>query len=167
MQLDPSRYDMLVLGRESLRAYARCDKNRVPEFVLPGTRKAPLPFLSYTNNAYLGRMVELILGDARPPLHLEPHYETDMAEGLKMMALEGRGIAFLPESAVTRELKQKQLARADNNSADWEIEMDIRLYRERPSAQRRGKAIVGRLWDFLEQRQNEKAPRRRVPASER
>lgn len=90
-----------------------------------------------------------------------------MAEGLKMMALEGRGIAFLPESAVTRELKQKQLARADNNSADWEIEMDIRLYRERPSAQRRGKAIVGRLWDFLEQRQNDKAPRRRVPASER
>lgn len=167
VQLDPSRYDMLVLGRESLRAYARCDRNRVPEFVLPGTKKAPLPFLSYTNNAYLGRMVELILGDAKPPLHLEPHYETDMAEGLKMMALEGRGIAFLPESAVTRELKQKLLARADNDSADWEIEMDIRLYRERPSAQRPGKAIVGRLWQFLEQRQEEKTPRRRVPASER
>jgi len=65
------------------------------------------------------------------------------------MALEGRGIAFLPESAVTRELKQKQLARADGGRADWEIEMEIRLYRERPSAHRRGKAIVERLWEFL------------------
>ena len=37
----------------------------------------------------------------------------------------------------------------------------------RPSPQRRGKAIVGRLWEFLEQRLEEKTPRRRGPASER
>jgi DNA-binding transcriptional LysR family regulator len=73
------------------------------------------------------------------PLHLEKCYETDMAEGLKMMALEGRGIAFLPESAVTREVKQKLLARADGGSGAWEVNMEIRLYRERPSAQRPGK----------------------------
>ncbi len=167
VQLDPGRYDMLVMGQESLRAYARCDKNKVPEFTLPGTKRAPLPFLSYTNNAYLGRMVELILNDAKTPLHLEPHYETDMAEGLKMMALEGRGIAFLPESAVTRELKQKQLARADGDTSDWEIEMEIRLYRERPSAQRRGKPIVDRLWEFLELQQNGGRKRRSIPSSER
>jgi DNA-binding transcriptional LysR family regulator len=167
VQLDPGRYDMLVMGRESLRAYARCDKNKVPEFTLPGTKRAPLPFLSYTNNAYLGRMVELILNDAKTPLHLEPHYETDMAEGLKMMALEGRGVAFLPESAVTRELKQKQLARADGDTSDWEIEMEIRLYRERASAHRRGKPIVDRLWEFLEMQQNGGRKKLRTPVSER
>jgi DNA-binding transcriptional LysR family regulator len=167
VQLDPGRYDMLVLGHEALRAYTRCDKNKVPEFTLPGTKKSPLPFLSYTNNAYLGRMVELILNDAKTPLHLDPHYETDMAEGLKMMALEGRGIAFLPESAVTRELKQKQLARADGETAEWEITMEIRLYRERPSAQRRGKAIVERLWEFLDQQQRGSHKKRRAPVSER
>lgn len=112
-------------------------------------------------------MVELILGDAKTPLHLDPRYETDMAEGLKMMALEGRGVAFLPASAVTRELKQKLLARADNDSAEWEIEMEIRLYRERPSPQRRGKAIVERLWDFLERQQHDSGRKRRVAVSER
>jgi DNA-binding transcriptional LysR family regulator len=76
-----------------------------------------------------------------------------MAEGLKMMALEGRGVAFLPESAVTREVKQKQLARADDGSGAWEVNMEIRLYRERPSLQRPGKMIVARLWDYLEQLQ--------------
>jgi len=149
VQLDASRYDMLVLGAEALRPYARCDRSGVPDLQLPGSTNHPLPFLSYTSNAYLGRMVELIMADARKPLHLEKRYETDMAEGLKMMALEGHGIAFLPESAVTRELKQKQLARADGGQPEWEVTMEIRLYRERPTAQRPGKPVVARLWDYL------------------
>ncbi|MYN02193.1 LysR family transcriptional regulator [Pseudoduganella sp. DS3] len=167
VQLDPGRYDMLVLGREALRAYARCDKAKQPEFALPGRKAAPLPFLSYTTNAYLGRMVDLVMSDAKQSLHFETHYETDMAEGLKMMALEGRGIAFLPESAVTREVKQKQLAPADGGRAEWGIEMEIRLYRERPSAQRPGKAIVGRLWEHLAERQKPASAKRRLPASDR
>ncbi len=149
VQLDASRYDMIVLGTESLRAYAHCDKSGVPDMTLPGTAARPLPFLSYTSNAYLGRMVETILSDTRKPLFLEKRYETDMAEGLKMMALEGHGVVFLPESAVTRELKQKQLARADGGQPEWEVDMEIRLYRERPTSARPGKPVVGRLWDYL------------------
>lgn len=149
VQLDASRYDMITLGNEALRAYARCNKAGIPDLILPGSAKAPLPFLSYTSNAYLGRMVELILTDTKKPLYLQKHYETDMAEGLKMMALEGHGIVFLPESAVVREVKQKHLARADGGHSDWEVNMEIRLYRERPTAQRAGKPIVGRLWEYL------------------
>lgn len=166
VQLDAGRYEMLTLGSEALRTYARSDKSGVPEFSLPGTAKSPLPFLSYTSNAYLGRMVELILSDAKRPLHLEKRYETDMAEGLKMMALEGHGVVFLPESAVTREVKQKQLARADGGQSEWEVNMEIRLYRERPSGQRPGKPIVSRLWDYLVQRSlaQAKARARKRPA---
>ncbi|MFZ4527182.1 MAG: LysR family transcriptional regulator [Undibacterium curvum] len=153
--LDASQYDMISMGTEALRAYTRCNQQGVPDFVLPGSEDQPLPFLAYANNAYLGRMVDLLLNDARTPLHLEKCYETDMAEGLKMMALEGRGIAFLPESAVTREIRQKQLARADDGSGAWEVNMEIRLYRERPSIQRPGKMLVSRLWDYLQQLQAE------------
>jgi DNA-binding transcriptional LysR family regulator len=167
VQLDSSRYQMLTLGSETLRAYARCDRSGTPELLLPGSAKSPLPFLSYTSNAYLGRMVELMLADAKRPLYLEKRYETDMAEGLKMMALEGHGIAFLPESAVTREVKQKHLARADDGLADWEVTMEIRLYREAPSAQRPGKPIVSRLWDYLvrQQEQGKAKGRKRKPAA--
>jgi DNA-binding transcriptional LysR family regulator len=149
VQLDPSRYDMLLLGKEALRAYARCGSNGVPIFALPGSAQAPLPFLSYTSNAYLGRMVDLILSDAGRQLFFDKRYETDMAEGLKMMALEGHGVAFLPESAVVRELKQKQLAHADGGNTAWELSMEIRLYREIPTSQRPGKPVVGRLWEYL------------------
>jgi DNA-binding transcriptional LysR family regulator len=157
VQLDASRYDMLVLGNEALRAYARCGKNGTPDLLLPGSVKEPLPFLSYSTNAYFGRMVELILSNAKTPVHLERRYETDMAEGLKMMALEGRGIVFLPESAVARELKQKMLARADGGQQEWELNMEIRLYRERASIQRSGKPVVARLWDYLTQQAAETA----------
>ncbi len=162
VQLDAARYDMLVLGTETLRAYARCDRAGVPMFCLPGTVDAPLPFLSYTSNAYLGRMVELILADARRPLHLEKRYETDMAEGLKMMALEGHGLVFLPDSAVTREVKQKLLARADHDEAGWQVQMEIRLYRERASAQRPAKPVVERLWRYLLQQQEAETRRTRA-----
>lgn len=149
--LDPAQYEMISMGTEALRAYSRCDKSGIPDFTLPGTIEEPLPFLAYANNAYLGRMVDLILNQTRQALHFDKCYETDMAEGLKMMALEGRGVAFLPESAVVRELKQKQLARADGGSDAWEVSMEIRLYRERPSEQRPGKAVVAKLWDYLAQ----------------
>lgn len=156
VQLDPKRYDMLVIGHESLRAYARCNESKQPEYRLPGRKGAPVPFLAYAANAYLGRMVELILSDAAPALYLDQRYETDMAEGLKMMALEGHGIAFLPESAVLRELEQEQLAPA-GEPGKWEIEMEIRLYRQRPSAARPGKRSAGKLWDFLLSQQQSSA----------
>jgi DNA-binding transcriptional LysR family regulator len=159
VQLDQSQYEMMIMGVETLRAYARSNAQGAPHFVLPGTKAQPLPFLSYTNNAYLDRMVDVILANTSTPVYLDKRYETDMAEGLKMMALEGHGIAFLPESSVTRELKRKQLARADNGVAHWEVEMQIRLYRQRPSEQRPGKPLVNRLWEFLLQQSSLKKRR--------
>jgi len=146
VQLDPQRYDMLLLGSERIAPYVRCDRQGRPDFALPGSRDKPLPFLSYGQNAYLGRMVEMILADASKPLHLEKRYETDMAEGLKMMALHGHGIAFLPESAVGAELAAKKLASAGKA---WSVEMEIRLYRETPSPARPGKRAALALWQHL------------------
>jgi hypothetical protein len=73
-------------------------------------------------------------------------------------------VAFLPESAVSRETRNRQLARADNGGTEWEVQMEIRLYRERPSAQRPGKAVVPRLWDYLLQSALDKPARKRMPA---
>ena len=78
-------------------------------------RRAPgaaVPFLSYAPGAYLGRLVEQIIKHAPTPLQLDPIYETDMAEGLKAMALEGHGLAFLPASSVRKELNAQRLVRA-------------------------------------------------------
>ncbi|MFZ5509455.1 MAG: LysR substrate-binding domain-containing protein [Pseudomonadota bacterium] len=141
VELDADRYDALPLGAETLRAYVRCNRARVPLHRLPGRREAPLPFLAYSPHAYMRRMTDMILEHA--PAHLRQCYETDMAEGLKVMALEGHGIAFLPQSAVEREVSRGQLALAGDER--WSIEMEIRLYRDRRNAN----PIVERLWQLL------------------
>ncbi|NMM39252.1 MAG: LysR family transcriptional regulator [Glaciimonas sp.] len=149
LQLDASRYDMMIVGCEKLCAFSRCDQAGRPEFALPGSVSAPLPYLSYASAAYFGRIVDLIQADALVPLHLEKCYETGTAEALKMMALEGHGLAFLPESAVAQELAQQRLVRADSPQLRWEADMEIRLYREKPSSQKPGKRLVAQLWDYL------------------
>jgi DNA-binding transcriptional LysR family regulator len=96
----------------------------------------------------MARLVEVILKQAGQPLHLDPIYETDMAEGLKAMALEGHGLAFLPHSSVRKELKARRLVPAAPGS-DLQLTMEVRIYRERPETARHSKPGVQSLWDFL------------------
>ena len=148
-QLDPGRYEMVTLGREVLSPYSKPDAHGEPVFRLPGRPAQPLPYLGYAPGAYLGRMVDLILKQSGTPIHLDRVYETDMAEGLKAMALEGHGIAFLPHSAVKKELRAKKLVSAGDHLA---MTMDIRLYRERPVSSVTAKSHAQALWSFLQPR---------------
>ena len=148
LQLSPDRYEMLSLGHETLVAYAKGDAEGNPMFSLPAAPGRTVPYLSYAPGAYLGRLVEVIAKQSTEPLHLEPFYETDMAEGLKAMAIEGHGLAILPASSVKKELKSKRLVRAAP-PGKYELEMDIRIYRERPEMARHNKPGALALWDFL------------------
>lgn len=149
LQLDAGRYEMIAIDSEMLYPYVGCNRNGKPDVVLPGDSNAALPYLSYTGNAYLGRIADLILSHAGESIRFERHLEADTAESLKMLAIEGLGLAFLPESVARQEIEQKRLARADLGQPEWSARMDICLYRTRPSAQRLGKPIVARLWDYL------------------
>ncbi len=159
-QLDADRYEMVSLGEETLAPYVKPDAKGAPLFQLPGRSTQALPYLGYAPGAYLGQMVNLILRDAPSQVHLEPVYETDMAEGLKAMALEGHGIAFLPYSAVKKELRRKKLVSAlAPGMTGLQITMEVRAYRERPikqdasrhsaSAATVPKRNAQTLWDFL------------------
>jgi len=148
LQLSPERYEMLSLGHETLAAYAKADANGQPMFRLPGAPGEKVPYLGYAAGAYLGRLVELIAKLSPAPLNLDPIYETDMAEGLKAMALEGHGLAFLPGSSVKKELKSKRLVRSAMPGL-FELDMEVRIYRERPEMARHTKPGAQALWDFL------------------
>ncbi len=148
LALNPERYEMLCLGHEVLAPYARGDESGRPMFRLPAGPNERVPFLSYASGAYLGRLVELIVKQSPVPLNLDAIYETDMAEGLKAMALEGHGIAFLPGSSVKKELLNHRLVRAAGPGV-CELTIEVRIYRERPEAARHTKPGAQSLWDFL------------------
>ncbi|MCF8159289.1 MAG: LysR family transcriptional regulator [Polaromonas sp.] len=163
-QLDAGRYEMVSLGEEVVAPYAKPDERGKPLFELPGRAGRPLPYLGYAQGAYLGQMVELILKRSSAPIHFDRVYETDMAEGLKAMALEGHGVAFLPFSAVRKDLRaHKLVSAAPPELKDLSITMEVRAYRERPThrdalkpghpADRPGnnthKHNAQALWDYL------------------
>lgn len=133
-QLDPDRYEMVSLDEEVVAAYVKPDAQGNPMYLLPGRAGQPLPYLGYAPGAYLGQMVDMILKQSGVPIHFDRVYETDMAEGLKAMALEGHGIAFLPYSAVKKELRARRLvSAAPPEMASMQITMDVRAYREKPA----------------------------------
>ncbi len=150
-QLDPDRYEFVSLGQEVMAPYVKADADGAPLYRLPGRAGQPLPYLGYAPGAYLGRIVELILKQSPAAIHLDRVYETDMAEGLKVMALEGHGIAFLPYSAVKKELRARKLVNAaPPDVGGLEMTMDVRVYREKPLSQSAPKGIAQALWAYLQ-----------------
>ena len=148
LPLAAERYDMLKLSTETLAPYAKAGPDGRALFELPGTPAQGVPFLSYAAGAYMAQLVDLMLKQAGQPLYLESTYETDMAEGLKAMVLEGHGLAFLPYSSVRSELADGRLAAA-GGSVRLALTMDVRIYRRRPDATRHVKPALRALWDYL------------------
>lgn len=159
IQLDPTRYDMLVLGTERLSPFSKPDVGGRPIYKLTPAARKPIAYLSYTPNAFLGRMVDVLLENSPVAPLLDKCYETDMAEALKVMALAGHGVAFLPESAVRDDVAAGRLVRAEGKGGGTlSIEMEIRLYREHPQSgahdrrhqqSKRKRELVDMLWAVL------------------
>jgi DNA-binding transcriptional LysR family regulator len=98
----------------------------------------------------LGGVTDWILKQSTTPIHLERVYETDMAEGLKVMALEGHGIAFLPQSAVRKEVQAGALTEVRlPGQAPLSLTMEVRAYREKPGARQTPKRSAQDLWVYL------------------
>ncbi|KAF1051243.1 MAG: HTH domain-truncated transcriptional regulator QseD [Burkholderia gladioli] len=112
-------------------------------FRMPGTTKAALPLIAYTETSYCGRCQALLL--SRPPSTplLRLHYESDMAEVLKKLVIEGEGLAWLPKSAVARELAAGELVPAGPSA--WHMEVELRVYRDASNRN----AFLDTLWQHL------------------
>jgi DNA-binding transcriptional LysR family regulator len=162
LQLDADRYEMVSLGQEVMAPYVKPDAQGRPLWTLPGRVDHPLPYLGYAPGAYLGQVVDFILKQSGTPIHLDRVYETDMAEGLKAMALEGHGVAFLPLSAVKNELSSgKLVSGVPIGMPGLQVTLDVRAYREKPVSKEAHKGTAHRgaatapkrtaqaLWDYL------------------
>jgi DNA-binding transcriptional LysR family regulator len=150
LQIDPERYDMVVLGHEVIAPCAQPGLDGRPVFNLPGHPMRPLPYLGYAPGTYLGGVTDWILKQAGTPIHLDRVYETDMAEGLKVMALEGHGIAFLPRSAVKKEIQNATLLEVSlPNGQSLALSMEVRAYREKAGAKPNNKSSAQNLWGHL------------------
>lgn len=142
IDVEPRVFDQKVLGPDRLIPVTAPDREGQPLHALPGKEGAPVSYLAYGLGSFLGRIVNLIRQHATSPHFLSPCYENSFAEAIKVMALEGAGMAWLPESAIKFELDEGRLVRA--GGAEWEEHLEIRLYRAHGDDRR----IIHEIWNF-------------------
>jgi DNA-binding transcriptional LysR family regulator len=146
IHLSAEQYERVVLGNETFRPYVAAGSAKQVRKLFPGARASPLPLLMYSSGAYLARMVDLVVECAPEPLIGRCVFESDMSDVLRNMAVNGHGVAWLPECSPT-EAPREMLEPIE--AAGWSLNLSIVAYRDR---QRRQPALE-RLWAALSARQ--------------
>jgi DNA-binding transcriptional LysR family regulator len=116
------------VGEETLVPVTAVEDGGRPTFVL-GAQGRRLPFLAYSGESGLGRIVGAALGRQPEAPGLEPVFTADTAVVLKAMVEARRGIAWLPLSLVAVDLATGRLLRAGEPA--WDVAVEIRLWRPR------------------------------------
>lgn len=131
--LDPARFPHVVVGADRLTAVASPGP-----FAGWQARGGRLPLLQYSRGSFLGLLTAVAQNQpgalATEIVHVN---ESSLAEALKFMALEGHGIAWLPQQLVEAEIEDGRLAVVAPG-----LPMDIRLYRNGA----RSRAVVEKVW---------------------
>jgi DNA-binding transcriptional LysR family regulator len=102
------------------------------------TAASPLPLLGYSTESGLGRILREVHGAALERHPAQSVFTAHLASVLRTMALDGRGMAWLPQSLIRDDLASGRLIEAAPR--EWTIDLEIRLYRDRSPM---GKAAEG------------------------
>jgi DNA-binding transcriptional LysR family regulator len=98
-----------------------------PLYLLPGRPGTPTRWLSLGSGTYIGRAVAAARRSRFPPHHLRVVAENGLAAALRTLALEGAGLAWLPESLVIGDLIGGRLVRAGDEA--WDVPLALRAVR--------------------------------------
>lgn len=143
-QLNPQDFLSIRLGADVLIPISGIDQDGTARHVLPGRPDAPLPYLGFSEESGMGRIIAAARAREGRPAWLKPVFASHLAVVLKMFAIDGRGITWSPKSLVEDELVPGgQLARGGDES--WDIPMQIRLVRPRARQDARAEAFWSAL----------------------
>ena len=127
--LDNEDYWAMRIGSDELLAVSRPNDRGRPLHTLSDLKKSPTSILGYTDASGLGRIFEAVMGKRLKTVPTQVVFKAHLASVLRTMALDGRGLAWLPKTLVEEDLSAGRLVPADNG--EWNVPLEIRLYREK------------------------------------
>lgn len=92
-----------------------------------GNAPESLPYLAYSEESGLGRIVTNVLKTKKEFLHLKPLFISHLAAVLMSMSLDNKGVAWLPKRLSEQEVADGHLFRVLDES--WDIPLEIHLTR--------------------------------------
>jgi DNA-binding transcriptional LysR family regulator len=138
--LDEKGYPSIEVGHDLLIPVSAPQKDGTPQHLLDqGTLKNPNKLLSYSPESGIGRIVAQTQASIAQTLPTETIFTAHLASVLRTMALDGRGMAWLPETLIAEDLQRGLLVEAAPHP--WCIQMQIRLYRDKAAMSTAGEAF--------------------------
>jgi len=126
VRLDPALFRSVFVGADSLVPVAA--PGIAAAINLEGGDLSSHPFVTYSEDSGLGRILSQHLAMSRTIAGLEPVLTSHHAGVLKAMAMGGRGLAWLPRSLISAELDRGDLVPVSSPTRGA-IALDIRLFR--------------------------------------
>lgn len=140
-------FDTVSIGNDRLIPVCKPSSDGTPLFGFEN-ENLEMPWLRFGDAAPIGRHLEPLLKAKNLHRKLKTVYENSMAGALRIRARDGTGVAWLPESLVAPDLAAGMLVRT--GEADWAVDLEIRLLRNKAHSNRLTKSI----WSYLQVRQS-------------
>ncbi len=144
-RLDPALHRSAPVGTDRLlpvSAPGRAGRARhaLATLAMPATNSGRrVPILAYSPESGIGRIVRALSGAALARARGEVVFTAHLASVLRTMALDGRGIAWLPHSLISDDLAAGRLVQAGGE--EWGVDVEIRLFRSRAALPRAAEAF--------------------------
>ena len=129
MGLDLVHHPSKVVGADALIPVSAPDSSGRPRFGLSAGTGGRVPVLAYSAESGIGRIVRALRGAALEEIHADVVFTAHLASVLKTMALDGRGVAWLPKTLIGDDLASGRLVAVADES--WSINVSIRLFRQK------------------------------------
>ena len=140
LHLDRIDYRSAVVGVDELIPVSLAGGQGTPRFAL----EARVPVLAYSVESGIGRVVRAMRGAALESIHADVVFTAHLASVLRTMALDGRGVAWLPRTLIAEDLAGGRLVAVGDDA--WRIAVDIRLFRQQatmhPAAEKFWRTVV-------------------------
>ena len=93
------------------------------------SKTKPVQMLGYSPESGMGGILQEVCGPALTSLPMRVSFTAQLASVLRTMALDGRGMAWLPETLVSEDLESGRLVPAASD--EWRVVLEVRLFRDR------------------------------------
>ena len=144
IDLDHDEHSKLTLGTDYLVPVSiPAKQSNKPYYAITRASERPLPYLGYTEESHLGRVLENHPAFMRIADRLVAHAKSAYSETLRAGVLTGLGVAWLPYSLIRRNLEGGDLTLASNDVAHY-IPLTIDVYRQK----RASRAEVLQCWEI-------------------
>lgn len=142
-RLLPPEFEFAGVGEDWLVPVSAPDAGGQPQHRIGGDAQEPLPVLAYSEASGLGQIMRDQLPGAFDAQRFRPVMTSHHAVLLKTMALEGRGVAWLPHSLVSAEMAGGRLVGAAG--PEWSVVLEVRLFRATAALAPAAEAVWARV----------------------